>query len=57
MPKLPSFPLGTKSFPRDYEVVRIATLNKTDLAGGNNKFYTIEAQVSRDGTAFRLYSR
>lgn len=55
--KLKSQSLGTFSFPSDYEVVRIATLNKTDLTGGNNKYYHLEAQVSKDGKKFRLYSR
>ena len=48
---------GTFPFPNDYDVVRIATLNKTDLTGGNNKFYHLEAHASKDGTKFRLYSR
>lgn len=48
---------GTFPFPNDYDVVRIATLNKTDLTGGNNKFYHLEAHASKDGKKFRLYSR
>ena len=48
---------GTFPFPDDYEVTRIATLNKTDLSGGNNKYYHIEAHASKDGTKFRLFSR
>lgn len=55
--KLKSQSLGTFSFPKDYDVVRIATLNKTDLTGGNNKYYHLEAQASKDGKKFRLYSR
>lgn len=43
-------------FPDDFEVVASATLNKTDLAGGNNKFYQIEAHKSKDGKKFRLFS-
>jgi poly [ADP-ribose] polymerase len=55
--KLPSQRFGTMKFPEDdYDVIRSATLNKTDLAGGNNKFYQIEAHVSKDKTKFRLFS-
>lgn len=54
--KIKSQRLGTSSFPSSYDVVRSATLNKTDLSGGNNKFYQIEAHVSKDGEKFRLYS-
>jgi predicted DNA-binding WGR domain protein len=54
--KLPSQKFGTMSFPKDYDVVRTAMLNKTDLAGGNNKFYLIEAHVSKDKKKFRLFS-
>jgi len=54
--KLPSQKFGTMRFPADYDVIRSATLNKTDLAGGNNKFYQIEAHVSKDKTKFRLFS-
>lgn len=55
--KLPAQKLGTLKFPKDYDVLRVATLNKTDLAGGNNKYYQIEAHVSKDRKKFRLYSR
>lgn len=55
--KLKSYKLGSRPFPADYDVVRTASLNKTDLAGGNNKYYVVEAHVSKDGTKFRLYSR
>lgn len=55
--KLSSQTFGTYPFPADYEVVHVATLNKTDLTGGNNKFYQIEAHASKDGKKFRLYSR
>lgn len=55
--KLKSQPFGTLSFPKDYDVVQVATLNKTDLTGGNNKYYHIESHVSKDGKKFRLYSR
>lgn len=55
--KLPSQIFGIFDFPDDYDVIRTATLNKTDLAGGNNKFYHIEAHVSKDKKKFRLYSR
>lgn len=54
--KLPSQKFGTMKFPTDYDVIRTATLNKTDLAGGNNKFYQIEAHVSKDKAKFRLFS-
>ena len=54
--KLKSQRFGTSSFPSDFDVVRSATLNKTDLTGGNNKFYQIEAHVSKDGKKYRLYS-
>jgi len=54
--KLPSQKFGTMKFPTDYDVVRSATLNKTDLSGGNNKFYQIEAHVSKDKTKYRLFS-
>jgi poly [ADP-ribose] polymerase len=57
MSKLNSQPLGTFTFPKDYDVVRVETLNKTDLTGGNNKYYLIEAHASKDGKKFRLYSR
>lgn len=55
--KIGSQSFGTFSFPTDYDVVRTATLNKTDLTGGNNKYYQIEAHVSKDKKKFRLYSR
>lgn len=55
--KLGSQSFGTLSFPADYDVERTATLNKTDLTGGNNKYYQIEAHVSKDKKKFRLYSR
>jgi poly [ADP-ribose] polymerase len=55
--KIKSSKFGTHPFPSDYDVVRTATLNKTDLSGGNNKFYIIEAHVSKSGKKFRLYSR
>ncbi len=55
--KLPSQKLGKFKFPSDFDVIRTATLNKTDLGGGNNKFYSIEAHVSKDKTKYRLYSR
>jgi poly [ADP-ribose] polymerase len=55
--KLPSQRFGSFKFPDDYDVIRTATLNKTDLAGGNNKYYQIEAHVSKDKKKFRLYSR
>lgn len=55
--KLGSQKFGTMTFPSDYDVIRVATLNKTDLAGGNNKYYQIEAHVSKDKKKFRLYSR
>lgn len=54
--KLKSQEFGTFSFPTEYEVIKSATLNKTDLANGNNKFYQIEAHISKDGSKFRLYS-
>jgi poly [ADP-ribose] polymerase len=54
--KLGSQRFGTMKFPDDYDVIRTATLNKTDLAGGNNKFYQIEAHVSKDKKKFRLFS-
>lgn len=54
--KLPSQKFGNMKFPAEYDVIRTATLNKTDLAGGNNKFYQIEAHVSKDKTKFRLFS-
>ncbi len=55
--KLASQKFGTFKFPDDYDVIRTATLNKTDLAGGNNKYYQIEAHTSKDKKRFRLYSR
>ena len=55
--KLSSQRFGTFKFPDEYDVVHIATLNKTDLTGGNNKYYHLEGQVSKDGKKFRLYSR
>jgi poly [ADP-ribose] polymerase len=54
--KLPAQKFGTTKFPNDYDVVRTAMLNKTDLAGGNNKFYLIEAHISKDGNKYRLFS-
>lgn len=55
--KLGSQALGTFSFPADFDVEQTATLNKTDLTGGNNKYYQIEAHVSKDKKKYRLYSR
>lgn len=54
--KIKSQRLGSSDFPSSFDVVRSATLNKTDLTGGNNKFYQIESHVSKDGKEFRLYS-
>ncbi len=54
--KLSAQKLGTSKFPDDYDVIRTAMLNKTDLAGGNNKFYLIEAHVSKDKKKYRLFS-
>src|ERR1043165_3248337 len=54
--KLSAQKFGTMKFPGDYDVIRTATLNKTDLAGGNNKFYQIEAHVSKDKKSYRLFS-
>lgn len=55
--KIGSQRFGTFPFPGDYDVLRTATLNKTDLTGGNNKYYQLEAHVSKDKKKFRLYSR
>lgn len=55
--KLHSQSYGTFPFPSDYDVVASVTLNKTDLTGGNNKYYSCEAHVSKDKKKFRLYSR
>jgi poly [ADP-ribose] polymerase len=55
--KLKSQSLGTFSFPADFTVEKTATLNKADLTEGNNKYYQIEAHVSKDKKKFRLYSR
>lgn len=55
--KIGSQPFGTFPFPSDYDVERTATLNKTDLTGGNNKYYQLEAHVSKDKRKYRLYSR
>jgi len=55
--KLTAHPFGSHPFPSDYEVIKVATLNKTDLGGGNNKYYVIEAHAAKDGSKFRLYSR
>ena len=55
--KLPSQRLGTYKFSADFDVIKTATLNKTDLSGGNNKYYQIEAHVSKDKKKYRLYSR
>lgn len=55
--KIGSQSFGTFSFPADYDVEKTATLNKTDLTGGNNKYYQIEAHVSKDKKKYRLYSR
>lgn len=54
--KLKSKKYGTFPFPDDYDVVRSIMLNKSDSAKGNNKFYSIEAHVSKDGKKFRLFS-
>ena len=55
--KLSSQPFGQFKFPSEYDVIRTATLNKTDLGGGNNKYYQLEAHASKDRSKFRLYSR
>jgi len=54
--KLKSSKFGEFSFPTDYDVIKSVVLNKTDLAEGNNKFYNIEAHMSKDGKKYRLYS-
>lgn len=54
--KLPSLKFGTTKFPTDFDVIASAMLNKTDLVGGNNKFYAIEAHASKDRKKFRLFS-
>jgi predicted DNA-binding WGR domain protein len=55
--KIKSQTYGTFAFPSSYDVIECVTLNKTDLTGGNNKYYHIEAHASKDGKKFRLYSR
>lgn len=55
--KLASQKFGTFPFPKEFEVIQTATLNKTDLSGGNNKYYSCEAHVSKDKKKYRLYSR
>jgi WGR domain. len=56
MAKLPAQSFGTFPFPSDFDVLKVVTLNKTDLAEGNNKFYLVEAHASKDRKKFRLYS-
>lgn len=55
--KIGSQSFKTFPFPNDYDVIRTVTLNKSDLGEGNNKYYQIEAHVSKDKKKFRLYSR
>ena len=45
----------THTFPDTYDVVQSTTLQKTDMANGNNKFYVLE--LHRGGGQYRLYSR
>ena len=53
--KIKSQRFGTFPFPDQYDVVLSTTLNKTDLTGGNNKYYQIEGHSA--GGKFRLFSR
>lgn len=47
-------PFGTNTFPAQYEVIESCTMQCTDMAGGNNKFYVIE--LHKAGDIFRIYS-
>jgi len=47
---------GTEpSFPSDYDVTKRVTLNFTDIVNNNNKYYNLEVQVSKSGSA-RIYT-
>jgi poly [ADP-ribose] polymerase 2/3/4 len=49
-----SSPFGTAKFPSDFKVTKSASLQCTDMLGGNNKFYVLELHES--GSEVRLYS-
>lgn len=52
---LRSFAFGSNPFPTSYEVLKVYTLQCTDMAGGNNKHYLGELQKASDGT-YRIYT-
>jgi len=51
---LKSYDHGTQPFPATYDVVKIHTLQMTNMGEGNNKFYNIELQ--RSGSQYRIYT-
>lgn len=52
---LPTYDFGTHPFDAKYDVVRSVTLQMTDFAGGNNKFYQMELHKDVAGK-IRIYS-
>lgn len=52
---LPTYKFGENPFDTSFEVIKTVTLQKTDMAEGNNKFYQIELHKGKSGK-FRIYS-
>ena len=45
---------GEPSFPDDFEIVKKAVLQKTDIGENNNKYYAIE--LHKAAAAFRVFT-
>ena len=55
--KVKVYKLGTEpAFPKDYTVTRRVTLNFTDIAANNNKYYNLELFLAKNGQA-EIYSQ
>lgn len=54
--KVKVYKLGTEpAFPKDYDVTRMVTLNFTDIANNNNKYYVLNLCLAKTGQA-QIYS-
>lgn len=42
------------SFPEEYEVLKLTTLQKTDIKNNNNKYYSLE--LHKAGSSFRVFT-
>lgn len=56
MMPLPSESFGTSPFDTTFDVVQSVTLQMTDFAEGNNKFYQMELHKGKTSGKFRIFS-